>query len=330
VRLDPEHGHDHDLEEAFRGNVQIVRFSAEILQRTCAKSATFSARVAFLGRLATSLRGAGRSNMSRYQYALKPHRIDYGVEVPVADLKIEPQAQRMLSEPRAQKMADSLVLEAVGEICVSQRDNGEKYNTDGMHRTRAFELNGLPTIRAEVHHGLTLEEEATLFLVRNREASKPGPLDEYKIGLTAKLPMFIDTETTLQKHNLRMGSTSAQTIGAVQGVLKITERYGPDVLDRVLGIAEKAWGRTDATWDGMLLGGLGKLLGQHEQVDGNDAFVEKLAKKPAHRWVADVHAVASSGGLHNSGTGSRVVTAYAMFVREWNKGRRQDRIKVRA
>jgi hypothetical protein len=266
-----------------------------------------------------------------YKYDLPSHQVDYGVEIPVEDLKIDPQAQRTLNERRAQGIADNLVREAMGSIVVSQRPDGSRYVVDGQHRKRVSELESFPTMVAEVHHGLTQEEEAILFLIKNRESSKPSPLDEYKVGLTAGIPQFVDTEKVMSKHGLEMGSTSTNSVGAVAGVLRITETYGAEVLDRTLSVAENAWGRTSSTWDGMLLGGIGMLLGKHELVNDDGELAKKIAKRgPAYRWIGDVQSIASGGGLHHTGTGSRVSTCYALLLREWNKGRRKNRIPTPA
>ena len=264
---------------------------------------------------------------TRYKYELPSHRVEYGIELPVSELKTDPQAQRTLNEKRAQGIAKNVVPEAIGSIVVSQRADGSRWIVDGMHRKRVCELEGIETMVGEVHFGLTLQDEAVLFLIKNRESSKPNALDEYKVGLTAGLPLFVDTERVLREHRLEMGSTSANSIGAVAGALRITETYGPHILDRSLTVAEAAWGRTPAAWDGMLLGGIGMLLGKHEMVDNDKELAMKIAKKgPAERWVGLVQSIASGGGLHHTGTGGRVSTCYQLLLREWNKGRRTTRI----
>ncbi|NMO93995.1 DUF6551 family protein [Actinomycetospora sp. TBRC 11914] len=264
---------------------------------------------------------------SRYAYELPEHKVEYGVSVAVADLKIDPQAQRTLNERRAQGIANNLVREAMGSIVVSQRADGSLYVVDGMHRKRVCELTNTPRITAEVHHGLSQKEEAVLFLIKNRESNKPNPLDEYKVGLTGGIDLFVDTEATLKKHGLEMGSTSTNSVGAVAGVLRITENYGPDILDRTLGVAEAAWGRNGSTWDGMLLGGIGMFLGRHGEIVKDSELAAKIQKTgPAQKWVASVHSLASGGGLHNTGTGSRVQTCYSQLVTVWNKGKKKNLI----
>lgn len=267
--------------------------------------------------------------MSKYTYELREHQVEYGVKIPTADLKVDDKAQRTLNKKRAIDIANNIVPEAIGTIVVSQRPDGSRYIVDGMHRKFACELADISTMVAEVHHGLDQQEEAVLFLIKNRESSKPNPLDEYKIGLTAGLPLFVDTDKALKKRGLEMGSTSVNTVGAVAGVLRITEQYGPEILERTLAVAENAWGRTKETWDGMLLGGIGMFLGRHSDEVTDKALAEKIGKKaPAFQWRARITAVASDGGVHHSGTGSRVSVCYTMIVTEWNKGKTKNRIPV--
>jgi hypothetical protein len=267
---------------------------------------------------------------AQYAYELPAHKVDYGEEVSVDDLKIDPEAQRTLNEGRAQRIANNIVPEAIGLIMVSQRDNGEKYIVDGQHRWRACQLAGIPTIKAEIHYGLTQEQEAILFLIKNRESHKPRPIDEFKVGLTGGVRLFVDTDRVLKKHGLGLGSSSTNSVGAVSGVLRITDRFGADVFDRTLTVAEAAWGRTADTWDGMLLGGIGQFLGRYgDLIDDSELARKMMDAGTAPRWRSEILSMSSRGGFNNSGTGSRVTTAYRLVANAWNKGRRaENRIEV--
>lgn len=266
----------------------------------------------------------------RYQYELPKHDVDYGIEIAVADLEVDPQAQRTLNERRAQNMSENFVEEAIGTLIVSKREDGRNFLVDGMHRKRVCELLGIEKVMCEVHHGLTQTEEAILFLIKNRESSKPNAIDEYKIGLTGGIPLFVDTEAVLEEKGLSVGATSTNAVGAVNGILRITEQYGPDVLKRTLDVAEEAWGRTAETWDGMLLGGLGMFLGKHGvQVDSNTELAKRLGKKgPAWQWKGNVHALSTHGGTTHSGTGGRVSVCYGEIIKVWNKSRRSEATKI--
>ncbi|MGW2346515.1 DUF6551 family protein [Streptomyces sp. NPDC001661] len=259
-----------------------------------------------------------------YNYELPEHEVQYGIELRVEDLKVDARAQRSLNEKRAQSIAKAVVKEAMGAIVVSQREDGLKYIVDGMHRHRVCQILGFEKIMAEVHYGLSQQEEAILFLIKNRESSKPSTLDEYKVGLTAGVPLMVDTQVVLERHALTLGSSSTNSIGAVSGVLRITQRYGPAVLSRTLSVVEGAWQRDKTTWDGVLLAGVSEFLGRHgDQVDDDALLSTKMAKVGhAAGWIGKVHAQATGGGLHNSGTGSRTMTCYRLVLDAWNKGRR--------
>lgn len=274
---------------------------------------------------------------SKYHYELPPHRVEYGVTVKVRDLRVDPDGQRFLNEARAQHIADTLVPEAVGSIIVSCRENGDLFTVDGIHRKRAYEILGIETMIAEVHYGLTKQQEAVLFLIKNKESNKPQAFDEYRVGYTARLPLYVDIRRVVAKHSLEVNKyTSANTIGAVAGLVRIVTNNGNDggaeILDRTLTVAEEAWQRTPATWDGVLLGGIALFLARHgDVVTNNTDLAMKLTKKGiAQYWIGLVHSTASAGGQHNTGTGSRVSTCYQLICNEWNKGKRpQNRVGPR-
>ncbi|MFD9461688.1 DUF6551 family protein [Streptomyces sp. NPDC060027] len=262
--------------------------------------------------------------MGGYAYRIPAHKVHYGVKVQIADLKIDRQAQRMLNERRAQKIASRLVSEALGSIIVSQREDGSCYIVDGQHRWRACALAGVNTLIAEVHHGLTQAQEAMLFLIKNQESHKPRPIDEFHVGLTGGVLLYVDTARVLEKHALTLGSTSTNGVGAVSGVLQITERYGADVFDRTLTVAEAAWGRSADTWDGMLLGGVGVFLGRWGDLIDDVELARKMANLgTAAKWRSEILSQSSRGGFNNSG-GSRVMTACGAVVNAWNRGRKAE------
>ena len=266
----------------------------------------------------------------RYSYDLPTHHVDYGVELPVSDLHIDPQAQRALNERRAQNMSEEFVREAIGTLIVSKRSDGTYFLVDGQHRWRACQLLGIETVMCEVHEGLDRTQEAILFLIKNRESSRPSAFDEYKIGLTGHIPLFVDTEKIVKAKGLEVGSTGVNSIGAVNGILNITDKYGPEVLARTLDVAEEAWGRTPETWDGMLLGGLGTFLGKHgQQVNSDGDLAKRLAKGgAAYQWKGRVFAKSTAGGTQHSGTGGRVQACYTEIVAAWNKSRRSEATRI--
>jgi hypothetical protein len=278
----------------------------------------------------------GRSPASPYGYHLPPHQIEFGVDVDLDDLGFETAAQRSLNPRHWQRLAENWVDGAEGLICISVRNDRRlsKKVVDGRHRVTAAQSLGYRTLKAEVHYGLSLTQEATLFMLRNQESATVQPYDQFRVGLTAGLPIYVDMDAVLVKHGLSFGNSSSQNVvGAIAGMRTICEKYSKDMLDRVFTVNELAWGRTQYTWDGVLLGGTAKFLHDHHGLVPNldTELARSLRKKNASAdvWRGDVYSAAQKGGAGGSGTGNRISAAYYLMVAAWNVGRRApNRIQI--
>ncbi len=264
---------------------------------------------------------------TKYQYALPDHLVET-MKIELDKLTVDERAQRNLTIPRVEAMTRNWMPTAAGTIVVSRRmvDGVEKFFVvDGQCRAEAARRNGEKTISADVHFGLTQQEEAVLFLIKNREASKVSSLDEYQVGLTAGLSLFTDTQAILDKHGLTVGSTSTNSVGAVAGLLQITEAYGPGVLDRTLTVAEETYGRTDKTWDGIVISGIGRFLGKHGLEVDDKTLVTKLARKGnVYSFIGTVITMSTLGGTQNAGGGGRAGAAYKLVLDAWNTKRKVE------
>lgn len=276
---------------------------------------------------------------SQYDYALNAHDVQCH-KVKVADLNIDLEVQRTANKQRIDKIAAKFVPEAVGTLVVSERKipvgtlapagrrqlvKRKLYVVDGQHRLEVLKLLGIEEVWAEVHYGLTQEDEAVLFMIRNRETQAPNAVDEYRIALKGEVKLFVDTDKVIRDHGLSMGTSSTNVIGAVRGVVKIVDQHGPDVLSRCLDIAEASWGRTAESWDGMILGGLSMFVARYGDVADEAELVRKLRVKTAAHWKREINDKAKSdaGG---SGTGSRNYAALNLIKEAYNLRRRAGRL----
>jgi hypothetical protein len=258
-----------------------------------------------------------------YEFALPDHPIEYGVLMALKDISVDPQAQRSVVPSRAQKIADNFIPGAVGQLTVNVREDKTSIKVcDGAHRKWALELLGIEKAWCEVHYGLSVTEEAMLFLIKNKESAQVNPKDMYHVGLTAGIRQYVHTEAVLKDHALKVGNASANQVAAVNSVVKIVEDYGKPTLDRVLSVAEGAWNRTQETWDAGLLGGLGQFIGRHPEAD-DVLLIKKLAKGGnASQFKGKIAMAAASAGLSTVGGGGRVNVAYMAIKDRYNAGRR--------
>lgn len=260
-----------------------------------------------------------------YPYSLDSHEIRFA-QLSKKQLRVDLAVQRDASIPHVDKMSGTNWQPmAAGTLVVNRRKNGEYYIVDGQHRWLAAPDDFL--FMCEVHEGLDPSEEATLFLIKNRESKKPNPKAEWKLGLKAGLPLFLDTRDVLEKYNLSLGypppGEDMLVIRAISGVLAVTAQSGVEVLDKTLSTLQVAFKRDVNGFDGQLIGGMARFIVKHPEVD-LAKLGWKMSLEDARRWVAAVHARASDQGLHYSGTGSRKIAAYQLILECWNKGRREE------
>jgi hypothetical protein len=270
---------------------------------------------------------------ARYDYRLPHHRITHE-QLHVDHLTVNPQAQRILNEPRAKRMADTFLPQAAGTLIVSRRD-GVNYVVDGQHRLVAARMAGVSQLQCEIHHGLSLADEAELFLIKNRDSKPPSKIDEFRIGVLAGHPLFVSIQAVLDKHNLGIApGLSANSLGAVQSLVRIVERCSVEALDQALYVAEAAFTRTRGEcWEGVLLTGLAMFLHRHlpnASSEDLDTLARKMAEVgPMHSWRGRIASLATDGGTRDSGTQTRNYAAYKLVAAAWNRNKRPSyRVKV--
>ncbi|MEV4946071.1 DUF6551 family protein [Streptomyces sp. NPDC053755] len=274
-----------------------------------------------------------------YSYDIPDHPIKY-VQVDPRSIKFDPRAQRNLNKARAQAIAEKLVPTALGTPILSQREDGQ-YAVDGMHRVYACQLiltgkvevsdkvrDAIQTIACEVHFDLSTANEASLFIIKNKESSKVGPNDEFRIGVLAGHPLFQDTNTVLEKHQLKVGSSTANSVRGIKGILSIVMEHGPEILDLSLTIAEDAWGRTPDTWHSVTIGGIATVMSRHPELKPAELAQKLKRQGDPTAFKAKIQTIATNNNTRADGTKGRLKAAHLAVAAAWNANRRTNRIPV--
>ncbi|MFJ5709661.1 DUF6551 family protein [Streptomyces sp. NPDC093105] len=275
-----------------------------------------------------------------YSYGIPDHPIEYA-KVDPRSIKFDARAQRNLNKARATAIAEKLVPTALGTPIISRREDGQ-YAVDGMHRVYACQLilagkvtvseevrEAIQTITCEVHSDLSMANEASLFIIKNKESSKVGPNDEFRIGVLAGHPLFVDTNAVLEKHQLKVGSRTTNGVRGIKGILSIVEEYGPEVLDQSLAIAEDAWGRTPDTWHSVTIGGIAIVVSRHPDVVKPQELAQKLKRQgDPLSFKAKIQTIATNNNTRADGTKGRLKAAHLAVASAWNSNRRVNRIPV--
>lgn len=190
---------------------------------------------------------------------------------------IDREYQRNLDENRAKSMAEKLDLSRIGVPVVSKRKNETFVALDGQHRIIALKLAEVDDpIYCEVHEGLTVVEEAALFLKLNGGRKAVSVFDKWRARLVAKEPIALEITRIIEGQGLRIAQATAKNcICAIQVVESVHLRRGN--LQRTLQVL-KRWsdGVTSGVFEGEMIKAMAAFLGEYPNAN-NDELARKLS-----------------------------------------------------
>jgi len=240
-------------------------------------------------------------------------------ELFAADLRVDRDVQRAFDNRHAAKLEADWDNRFIGTLIVSRRPNGDLYTIDGQHRVVvALRKDPVAIMDCEVYEGLSVVEEALMFLHYNRNRKAPNAFDHYKIGLVAQLP----TEVRMSAETMQLGlelspSKGNRQIAAVAACRRIVgwDKEETGLLRDTLMYAEMAFGARPETWDANLVQAIARVIHHHRATIDYDRLVEKLRSKHPDEWQA----LALMGAKGGGGSVSRSIAMERLFVFEYNK-----------
>jgi hypothetical protein len=240
-------------------------------------------------------------------------------ELFAADLKVDVDVQRALDPKWADHLEATWDPKKVGIIMVSRRENGECYIINGHHR-QVVSLRKDPAaiLDCEVFEGLSIEEEADLFLDYNTHQKPINVYDKYRIALKAgrRVEQRMAEEVTARALELspHKGNRSIAAIAACRRIV-VMDSAETGLLSDTLMYAEMAFGAHPMTWDANLLQAIARMVHNNRVKLDYHRFVEKLKVRHPDEWQALGMLGVKGGG----GSESRSVAMARLMKVEYNK-----------
>jgi hypothetical protein len=174
-------------------------------------------------------------------------------QIPASKLDIDPRVQRdHINLTKLNKMRDEYNPLALGTLVVSERADGSMVILDGQHRwTLAREMAGEGhdiEMDCRVHTGLTLEDEARLFVDLNRQQAASA-LDLHKARCTQKEPvaLAITKAVASQGWTIGVGAGRVSAVKVLESIYYMGEEwqdgYGPTLISNTLFVLTETWGK---------------------------------------------------------------------------------------
>ena len=254
-------------------------------------------------------------------------RIGQLIMLPLNRLEIDLSYGRSPNEQKIKTMARGFSEAAAGVLMVSHRYSLDRYVLmDGGHRCAAMRLSGYTEALCSVYEYLSIENEAAIWVLCNRNRKNPSALEMFKALLAEKQPQAIAINEAAQEAGCIIPGRFAgqhrspnviNAVGALQAVYRLGGKASVrDTLDLLL----TTWpDDRDATM-GNMISGMGIFLGKYRDDITLPALGHKLRlHRPAQLLMdAGVQARTYKGD-------ARTLIA-KIILNLYNSGRRTHRL----
>lgn len=197
-----------------------------------------------------------------------------------ATLTTDLRVQRPLDLARVAEIAPQFDANKVGTIVVSQRRDGTKIVLDGQTRTAAkAQAGSAGDVHAQIFTGLTLEDEAAMFLGYNN-TKVVSALDKFLVRVTEGDHVAVEINRIVRHHGWQVvkggGNGSVQAVAALEKAYMKAGANGSQLLDVVMATLTKAWGREFAAGNASLIGGLAEIFNRYGDAIDTAKLIREL------------------------------------------------------
>ncbi len=248
----------------------------------------------------------------------------------VGDLEVDPRVQRVFNPAKAQTIFNNWNPAGLGVISVSRRNPVTMVIIDGQHRVDAARriTDNAGEVPCHVYDGLTLEQEAELFLLLNN-TTKPRLIDKHKVQVTAGEEMAVEIDRLTREYGFKVdpqaGPANITAIGSLQRIWKLSKQVeaDPNLITMTLLVVNRAWGVQENAARGVVLEGIAALFAEYGARVDTDILIRKL--KDYSGGPEGLHDHAQTYAKLERTTVPMAVARLA--VQEYNVGRRVNNLE---
>lgn len=176
--------------------------------------------------------------------------------MPLSKLIIDKAYQRELDQRRVNAIAENFNPALLGALEISVR-NGKAAVFDGQHRLAALKKLKADDAPCLVHEGLSIPEEAALFVSLQAQRKNLRPIDKFKARLVAGDVTAMAVNQIVSDVDLTVGDSGIRAVTALERIYK---REGEEILRSTLSTVRILWDGDDRYVDGYLLEGMAQFL----------------------------------------------------------------------
>ena len=187
--------------------------------------------------------------------------------------------QRALSMNHVKKAVEDFDLNQINPIKVSRRD-GVYYVFNGQHTAEIIAMvsgSRDTPVWCMIYDDLEYVEEADIFANQMKNVKALQPCEIFKANCEAGNSRELLIKALVESYDLKISSAATPgTIAAVGTLEKIFDKYGYDVLDRVISLIVMTWEGENKSYSSNMLNGVCKLVVAYEDKLKDEVFKDKV------------------------------------------------------
>lgn len=245
-----------------------------------------------------------------------------------SDLSVDITVQQPLNPRWVKDIADNFDEAFLGTIIVSRRPDGTYIVLDGQHRLAAAKAAGyVEQVDCLVYTGLTLAEEAALFLNFNRR-KVVRPIDRFRVRVVEGDKDATTINNILHTYGWKLSAyKGTYMFCAVQAIETVyngagVERNGPrpDLVDSTMFTITNAWSGEGESVHNTIVGGVGQVFARYGTEVDRAALADRLSKVQPNTLISKTRALRDARKATSSAAMGEVI------VGEYNTRRTVHRL----
>ncbi len=201
--------------------------------------------------------------------------------IPIKELVSNQEYQRNLSMVHVKKAVDNFDLNQINPIKVSRRD-GVNFVFNGQHTAEIVAMasgSRETPVWCMVYDDLEYCEEADIFANQMKNVKPLQPIEIFNANCEAGNEKELLIKGLVESYDLKIGVSSAPGfIGAVGTLENIYDKYGYDVLDRVIKMIVITWEGELKSFSANILNGVARLVNAFGDSIKDETFKDKLGE----------------------------------------------------
>ena len=201
--------------------------------------------------------------------------------VPIKDLVSNQDYQRSLSMLHVRKAVENFDLNQINPIKVSRR-GGVNYVFNGQHTAEIIAMasgSRETPVWCMIYDDLDYAEEADIFANQMKNVKSLLPIEIFNANCEAGNNKELMIKGLVESYNLKISASSNPgCISAVRSLERIFDKYGYDMLDRVIKLIIITWEGEQKSFSANMMNGMARLLFAFGDTLKDEIFKEKLGE----------------------------------------------------